>query len=883
MAKKKPHRRETTKEKPQTPAEPTSDVIPMPPATKAENRVVVVGVGASAGGLDAFSQLLHNLPERPNIAIVFVQHLSPQYSSVLATLFSGSTKLPVKQLADDETVVEANNVYVIPPNRHLILEDSKLQLLPRPIDVSQYNPVDVFFRSLAEQQAPAIGVILSGTASDGVDGVHAIKAAGGTIIVQDPETARFDGMPRAAIGTGKVDMVLPAEDIGPALVSLARDLPFRAVQPRHTGDDLQLSSKQLDQIFALLRGFSGVDFGHYKLPTVQRRIQRRLAMHKVTSVDHYLKYLQENPTEVNQLYQDILIHVTRFFREPESFELLIKEVYPKLIESRPPDSPLRVWVPACSTGEEAYSVAISLVEFLEDRDRIPIQIFATDVSEIAIEQARSGVYPVNIADDISTERLRRFFTRADGSYRINKQIRDLCVFARQDLTRDPPFSKLDLIVCRNVLIYLGQPVQKKLMGVFHYALKPTGYLMLGSAETIGPHADLFGVADKKHRIYKKKLVETPSDVHFAAPYARAPTVRLARGPEEMRATGNVQVEANQLVLDRFAPPGVIVNEELQIVQFRGQTGIFLEPAPGDASLSLLKMCREGLLYGLRTALQAAQKREGSVRKDGLRVKANGGFREVSLEVLPLGSGHGKHYLVLFEDKGTAEPEGKAAKTREPKHRVAQAKGGAREEIDRLQKELVASREYLQSIIQDLEAANEELQSANEEILSSNEELQSTNEELDTAKEELQSTNEELNTVNEELHGRNDELARTNSDLVNLLNSVQIAIVIVANDLRIRRFTPMAERVLNLIPGDIGRPISQIKPNIDCPELEQLIAEVIETISVQHREVRDAQGRWFSLTIRPYKTSITGSMGRCLRYSTWTTFANTRPKRNQRVP
>jgi two-component system CheB/CheR fusion protein len=482
---------------------------------------------------------------------------------------------------------------------------------------------------------------------------------------------------------------------------------------------------------------------------------------------------------------------------------------------------------------------------------VPIQIFATDISETAIEQARAGLYPPSAVEDLSPERLRRFFTKSDGQYRINKPIRDLCVFARQDLTRDPPFSKLDLIVCRNVLIYLGQAIQSRLISVFHYALKPTGFLMLGSAETIGPHSDLFSVSDKKQRIYRKKAAETPNDVQFTVPYTRPLTGRAHHGVEEVRGTGTVQNEANRLILDRYAPPGVIVNDDLRIIQFRGQTGRFLKPAPGDASLNLLKMCREGLLHGLRTALQTAKKKDEPVRREGLRVKTNGDFINVTVEVIPLlAANEGRHYLILFQDIARAVPVHAIV----PKKTRSKSTTGKEfeEEIERLQKELIASREYLQSIIQDLEAANEELQSANEEILSSNEELQSTNEELDTAKEELQSTNEELNTVNEELHGRNEELARINSDLINLLNGVQMAIVIVASDLKIRRFTPIAEKVLNLIPGDIGRPISQIKPNINCPDLEKMILEVIDTITVQHRDVQDQQGRTYSLTVRPYK-------------------------------
>ncbi|HEY2411542.1 MAG TPA: CheR family methyltransferase [Pirellulaceae bacterium] len=816
-----------------------------------DGQTAVVGVGASAGGLEAFSDLLRTLPSNPGFAIIFVQHITPTHESALATLLAATTEMPVVQPSED-TRVEADHVYVIAPNKNLTLRDGTLLVHPRPRDRTQYTPIDTLFHSLAKELGSnAVGVILSGTASDGVEGVHAIKAAGGAILVQDPDTAKQNGMPLAAMATGKVDLVLKAEEIGDELLRLVKRSPVRESPSR---DGMSLESGQLEQIFSLLRASSGVDFGNYKLPTVQRRIQRRMALHKVGSVDQYLTHLRENNQEVHQLYQDILIHVTRFFREPESFQSLAEETFSNILENRPSDAPVRIWVPACSTGEEPYSVAITLVEYLDHRsDSVPIQIFATDISETAIDQARAGLYPPSAVEDLPPERLRRFFTKTDGQYRVNKPIRDLCVFARQDLTRDPPFSKLDLIVCRNVLIYLSQAIQSRLISVFHYALKDTSYLMLGSAETIGAQTELFAVADKKHRIYRKKLVALPADVRFAFPYARPVSSRGQHGPDDVRGTSNVQAEVNRLILERYTPPGVVVNDELRILQFRGQTGRFLEPAPGDASLNLLKMCREGLLHGLRTALQAAKKKDAPVRREGLRVKTNGDFVNLAVEVIPIAaSGEGRHYLILFQDVTRAVPLKVAAAgtTRTKKSTGKETEA----EVERLQTELLASREYLQSIIQDLEAANEELQSANEEILSSNEELQSTNEELDTAKEELQSTNEELNTVNEELHGRNEELTRINSDLMNLINVVQMAIVIVAGDLRIRRFTSMAERILNLIPGDVGRPIGQIKPNIDCPDLEAIIREVIDTVSVQQREVHDSQGRALSLIVRPYKSA-----------------------------
>ena len=814
-------------------------------------RFPIVGIGASAGGLEAFSQLLAALPAEPGVSIILIQHLAPQHASALPTLLAGVSRLPVVEAAEGMRV-EPNTVYVIPPNVQMGITDDVLHLNPRPSDRTQYTPLDFFLRCLAESaQDRAIAVVLSGTASDGAVGVRDVKAGGGITFAQRPDTAKYDGMPRAAIATGMVDLVLSPTEIGAELVRLAQHT-LRSADPARPPGPEGIGPAQKDaltRIFALLRAATGVDFRHYKLPTIMRRLQRRMAVQKLTDLDRYLHYLEDTPAEITLLYQDILIHVTRFFREPTSFEALTFEVVPKLVAGRNPDAPLRIWVCGCATGEEAYSVAIALLEYVGDNGRaVPIQIFATDVSESAIEVAREGLYPGSIDGDVSPERLRRFFVEVDGGYRIGKTVRDLCVFARQDLTRDPPFSKLDLILCRNVLIYMDANLQRNLMAVFHYALKSSGFLMLGHAETIGANVDLFSVVDKKHRIYAKQAVEVPV-VRFPAEHA--PSARRPIGREAGRAetgTASVRHEANRVVLDRFAPPGVVVDSDFHVVQFRGQTGRYLEPAPGDPSLSLLKMAREGLVFGLRAALQAARKDNRAVSRTGLTVRSNGGWRSVDLDVIPLKVHERTHYVVVFQEPadGEAKSSGKRAPRKESR------RGDPR--VVALEQELAASREHLQSIIQDLEAANEELQSANEEILSSNEELQSTNEELDTAKEELQSTNEELNTLNEELHGRNDELARVNSDLLNLLGSVEIAIVIVASDLRIRRFTPMAERVLNLLPGDVGRPIGHVKPNIDCPDLEMLIIDTVDRVVVTEREVRDQHGNWFSLRVRPYKNT-----------------------------
>jgi two-component system CheB/CheR fusion protein len=807
-------------------------------------------VGASAGGLEAFTLLLRGLPPSPGIAIIFVQHLAPQHESALVPLLSAQTALPVVQ-AKEGMRVRSNRVYVIPPNVQMAINGNELHLRPRPDDRSQYTPIDSFLGSLASAAGPrAIGVILSGTASDGAVGVHDIKSAGGLTIAQTPSSAKYDGMPRAAIETGMVDLILPPDIIGGRLGYLAQHPSMRSLDKN--SQELPVAERELKELFDLLRTATGVDFRHYKLPTIKRRLFRRMALHRLNTVKEYLRLLHQDATETRNLYHDLLIHVTSFFREPESFEALAREVFPALVEKRPAESPIRVWVSGCSTGEEAYSIAIALTEFLRDHADIRIQIFATDVSEAAIEQARTGSYPLRIEADVSAERLRRFFTRHEGSYRVSKMIRDLCVFARQDLAKDPPFSRLDLILCRNVLIYMDLPLQKKLLSIFHYALNPNGFLVLGQAETVGAHGTLFSLVDKKFRVHRKKTASVAPLMSFPLDYSlpgvgshKRPAVET--GDSERLLLGEVA----RTLVDRYAPPGVVVDGDMQIVQFRGQTGTFLEPAPGEASLNLLKMAREGLLYGIRTTIHAARQSRAPVHKDGLHVRTGQGWMPVSIDVIPISAAGRHYYVVLFDAQSGRSlrqaPASKASKGR----KISDGEEGRHTGV--LRRELAASREYLQSIIQELEAANEELQSANEEILSSNEELQSTNEELDTAKEELQSTNEELNTVNEEMHGRNEELTRVNSDLLNLLGSVQIAIVIVDADLRIRRFTPMAEKVLNLISSDLERSIAHINPNIGGVNLEELITSCIDTIVPVEREVQDREGHWYALRIRPYRS------------------------------
>src|SRR5258706_1349690 len=553
---------------------------------------LVVGIGAAAGGLEALSQLLGTLPNNAGMAYVVVQHLAAKHESMLPELLAGVTGLPVVQVTEG-LQVEADKVFVIPPNAQLGILNGRLHLLPRLEDKTQHTPIDFFFRSLADYaKSRSVGVILSGTASDGAEGLREIKGVGGIVMVQEPKSARYDGMPRAAIATGVADMVLEPAEIARELVKIARHPFLRHARARQPGDEILLVEEQLQRIFFLLRNASGVDFTHYKQPTIKRRLQRRMVLHKINTIEQYLKLLQQNTSELNSLYQDLLIHVTRFFREPETFLTLVERIFPQIVRDRANNQPIRIWVPGCSTGEEPYSVAIALLEFLgEQAGNTSLQIFATDISESAIERGRSGVYPESIAADVSAERLRRFFAKVDGSYRISKSVRDACIFARQDLTRDPPFSKLDLIVCRNVLIYLGPVLQKKLMTVFHYALKPTGFLMLGGSETIGLHADLFALADKRHKLYTKKLTSRRVNLDFggsdysSSSAGRAEAPRKAAGDARTMGPG-LNAEANRILLSRFAPSGVIIDGGGQIIQFSGQTRPIPQPPSGGGSPNL---------------------------------------------------------------------------------------------------------------------------------------------------------------------------------------------------------------------------------------------------------------------------------------------------------
>ncbi len=619
------------------------------------------------------------------------------------------------------------------------------------------------------------------------------------------------------------------------------------------GGQFSERADELNKIIELLRTTSGIDFFRYKQLTVERRIVRRMVLHNIDNLAGYVDYLVQNATEVMALCQDILISVTNFFRYPDSFENLKTLVFPNIIKEREANTPIRVWVPGCSTGEEAYSMAITMLEYLDDdASKTPIQIYATDINEKVITRARTGIYPKSITSDVSPALLNRYFVEVEKGYQVNKTIRDLCVFARHDMTKDPPFHRMDLISCRNVMIYLGPAFQKRMFPIFHFSLKPDGFIILGTSESVGAFSDLFELVDKKYKIYAKKAVQNPyiSNLVFnemaAAGLETGANVMLKRDPAV--ATFDLQKTADELVLDKYAPAGVIINSNLEVIQFRGRTGAYLEHAAGPPSLNILKMARTDLALGLSAAISRAKKEDAPVLKEGLRVVYNGLKKQVNVNVIPINgtSINECYYLVLFEDTSLTGPG---------REECPHCDGNVGEQENQLevQQELAATKEYLQSVVEQYGSANEELRTANEEIQSSNEELQSMNEELETGKEELQSANEELLTLNEELQNRNLELSDINSDVQNLFLSINFPVVILDNNLQIRRFNSVAEKKLNLISSDIGRPIDHINPNIIVPDLKDEALEVIETLAGKEREVQDRDGHWYSMQIRPYRT------------------------------
>ena len=806
----------------------------------------IVGIGASAGGLEAFTQLLNTLPATTGMAFVLVQHLDPAHESQLPDILSHATIMPVRQ-AIEAMAIEPNSVYVIPPNSNITVAGKAIHLTPR-VPHTMNLPIDGLFESLASAQGKnSIGVVLSGNGADGSHGLKAIKSQGGITFVQTESSAQFSGMPHSALASSAADFVLSPAQIAQELAAISQHPYLVASEQEKTPDLWSDEEEELQKIFLLVHSSTGVDFSHYKRSTAQRRIGRRMTVRRSRNVGEYLVYLKTHPEEIQDLYRDLLISVTHFFRDPEAFTALATCLRGVLKNKNRKDS-FRVWVPGCATGEEVYSLAICVDElFLQEGVRPALQIFGTDISELALGIARAGRYPGKIKGEVSAERLEYYFHTANGDYQINKWIRDLCVFAKQNLIYDPPFSRMDVISCRNTLIYLDGSLQKKTLSTFHYSLNDGGLIFLGPAESTNESQKLFQTLDSKHRIYARNSYTLPAaaSAPFLRPESAPPPTRNAR----LAATTDWRKQADQFVQDRYAPDGVIINQEMTILQLRGRTGYYLQSAALGATQNLLLLAHEALQQPLREAALDAIARNMPVQRKGLHLEYLGEAREINLEVIPLSAASAKErfYFVLLENTSPlliAEGDANLA---------TQAAESPAQEIVRLKQQNAELSTLLHGLNDDHEVALEEQKAANEEISSANEELQSTNEELSTAKEELQSANEELTTVNEELQNRNQEFSQVVSDLTNVLAAVNAPILMLDRDLLLRRFTPAAEHHFSLSPANLGRSAGDIPILTHVPSIQRIVRTVIDTLSETTKEVQDDQGCWWSLTIRPYRT------------------------------
>jgi chemotaxis methyl-accepting protein methylase/PAS domain-containing protein len=812
---------------------PSTDLFPL------------VGIGSSAGGLEALEQFLVNVPTDSGMAFVIIQHLDPTRTGIMSELLQRFTTMKVVQVKD-RTKVKRNCVYVIPPNKDMSILHGVLHLLVPTAPRGLRLPIDFFLRSLAlDRKEQSIGVILSGMGSDGTLGLRAIKENAGVVLVQDPESAKFDGMPRSAIEAGLADIVGPSSALPEKIMAYLKHTPLLKKSAPEMNEK---SHNTLEKVILLLRAHTRHDFSLYKRNTLCRRIERRMGLHKIDKMGVYVRYLQENPQELDLLFKELLIGVTNFFRDPSAWEQLAGKAIPSLLANKLEGQALRAWVAGCSTGEEAYSLAIVLKEAalaMKPKRPFSIQVFATDLDRDAIDVARQGFYPENIAACISPERLKRFFVKEGHKYRVHKEIREMVIFAPQDIIMDPPFTKLDILSCRNVLIYLTPDVQKKLMPLFHYSLNPGGILFLGSAETVGSFTDLFVPLDTQSRLFRRKesgvrlgLVEFPSS--FSAGPAIDATVR-----PEPKPSASLQSLADQLILQRYAPPSVIANDKGDILYISGRTGKYLEPAAGKANWNIFAMIREGLRYELTNAFQKALRQKEGIRLQGLKVEESEGLQGVDVSVQRLDASGPLQGLVMIVftdvplDAKVAGPK--------PKTHIHNVR------LDELEQELVQLRAESRASREAMQTSQEELRSANEELQSTNEELQSTNEELTTSKEEMQSMNEELQSLNTELQIKLDELSQTGNDMKNLLDSTNIATLFLDKELNVRRFTPQVSKIIKLIPGDVGRPVTDLTSALRYPELAEDARQVLETLAPIEKQVGTRDTRWFSVRIMAYHT------------------------------
>jgi len=829
-------------------------VAPVAPGHKIKHKTKdaagfpIVGIGASAGGLETLNDFFSVMPPDCNMAFVVIQHLSPQHTSIMASLMDKHTKMSVREIKD-AMKLEPNHVYLNPPGKNVAIFNRRLHLL-EPVKNGVINmPIDFFFRSLSEDQGEkAIGIILSGTASDGTLGIKAIKGEGGMAMVQAPDTAKYDGMPRSAIETGVVDFILPVEKMHETLMGYVQH-PFLESPGKIKLMEPSIKN-QIQKIFTLIRSATGHDFSHYKQTTISRRIERRLAVHQIKTLSDYILYIQTNPLEIDALFKNMVIGVTSFFRDPDAWAVLEQKELPKLLSQKEPDTAIRCWVAGCSTGEEAYSLAMALSETMDRiKKHFNIQIFATDIDQAAVETARRGVYPESIGVDVPRERLNKYFNKGAGCFKIKKQIRDMIAFSIQSIVKDPPFSRLELASCRNLMIYMDNVLQKKIIPMFHYTLNPGGMLFLGTSESIGDYADLFQPLNSKWKVFKRKEGDLLRSVNYPREIDYGARRSTESGENNKPATvSGIQAMVEKLILDKYAPAGVLINDKYEILHFVGNTDRYLMPPTGKPSFNILDMAREGLKNHLATTIHKTVYEKMETVRKGVRIRYNDAFYNVDISVKPMtdkGLAAG-FMLVVFEDKTSANtsdappPGGLKGKKRIP-------------ELQNLEHELQSTREYLQATIEELETSNEELKSNNEELQSVNEELQSANEELETSREELQSTNEELATVNAELQNKVEESSKATNDMNNLMAATEIASIFVDTGLCIKRYTPATARIINLIPTDIGRPLNDLKTSFPQVDIAGAAGKVLKDLNTIEMEILSDNYEWYAVKIMPYRT------------------------------
>ena len=811
---------------------------------KAITPPVIIGIGASAGGLEALEQFFIHVPEASGVAYVVIQHLDPTQQGMLPELLQRITPMHVEQVKNGMSI-KPNCVYVIPPNKDMSILHGKLILLDPAAPRGLRLPIDFFFKSLADDlREQAIAVVLSGMGSDGTLGMRAIKERAGLTLAQLPGSAKFDGMPSSAIAAGVVDIIATPQALSAQIMSHLK----RGVHNILPAVDKMLehsSQSALEQIVILLRASTGNDFSLYKKHTLYRRIERRMGLHQISSIANYVAYVRENPSELNLLFKELLIGVTRFFRDAAVWETIKITTLPALIAEYPAGKEFRAWIPACSTGEEAYSLAIVFKEALAlgaFSQRLKLQIFATDIDQDAIDKARQGFYSANIAADVSPERLSRFFVAEAHGYRVKKEIREMVIFAQQNIINDPPFTKLDLLFCRNLLIYFDQELQKKLILLFHYALTPNGILLLGNAETIGNFNGLFTSSDSHLQLYRRiEQTLTPATIHFPTKHFSL-TAMTQQEISIAKPTLNLQILVNQLLLQNYSPPAVVVNADGDILYINGRTGKYLEPAAGKANLNVHAMAREGIRHELAGALDKAKRQAEAVQLNNLTIGTNGGTQTINLTVQAIE--HPKELsgmlIILFTDVKTPPARKRSRKPPNAEQQLLLA-------------ELQQAHDELQTMREERQTSQEELKSANEELQSTNEELQSTNEELTTSKEEMQSMNEELQTLNAELQTKVTDLSWVNNDMNNLLNSMEVATVFLDNALNIRRFTHHTTQLFRLIAGDEGRPLSDIVTDLDYPTLLEDTRQVLNTLIFSEKQIKASDDRYFKVRIMPYRT------------------------------